>query len=138
MDKSERKFSTVGVIISAVNMSVALIVVFRSLKNNDINRDGFDTYLNMASPIPILLPAVVLIIRSFRLPMGFWKGLLSWFGGLFIGICFTFTILFIGPFGGRAILQISNIMVILVFLIPGIVLLRYGFRMHSKNRIPRS
>jgi hypothetical protein len=72
-----------------------------------------------------LVPALVMAIRSCRLPMGWKKGLATFLGGVFAGLS---TIPISIPLISRHPVSIANGIGSIIFLLVGIFFLRRGFK----------
>jgi hypothetical protein len=107
-----RRFSTGGVIVSAV----LFVFSITSL----VPRGDMPVLLSMF--LTTLFPAVALLVRSFRPPVGFLRGLAVVIGGMFLGVS-TRWIDLAGMTGGSGKL-VSD----LIFAAAGIALLWVGFR----------
>jgi len=120
MATSTKRFSIGGLVAASVTALIAVLGIAAVLRNPRISKDLIFT------EIGFLVPAIAILLRAFRPPIGWKKGLAVWFGGLFSGVSPAAVL---SPYflrGGR--LEGSDFFVFLIFFIPGVLLLRRGFK----------
>ena len=121
MDEKKRRFSVGGIIVAAI-MGLAFLgnlIIF--LKADLPVEDAYT--LRIISFMMLLVPTIAMLVRSFRPPVGFWRGLETLFGGILVGISLIhLTMLVSGRFDA------VTIVTFLIFLVSGVILLKLGFK----------
>ena len=83
--------------------------------------------LRIISFMMLLVPTIAMLVRSFRPPVGFWRGLQTLFGGILVGISLIdLTVLVSGRFDA------VKIVTFLIFIVSGVILLKLGFKAPTK------
>ena len=125
MDEKKRRFSVGGIIVAAIMGLVVLGNLIIFLKA-DLPVEG-PYALRIISFMMFLVPTIAMLVRSFRPPVGFWRGLETLFGGILVGISLIhLTVLVSGRFDA------VNIVTLLIFLVSGVILLKLGFEAPTK------
>ena len=117
-EKQVKRFSRGGLIIAAIISILSIIAILRILLDKSETMG--------VEPVLIwLIAGVALFFRSLRPPMGWKKGLVVCFGAL----CAGGSIIVISiPLRFNARVDFANIIVFFLFMIPGIFMLRSGFK----------
>lgn len=124
-EKQEKRFSIGGIIAGAIFTILGItIIVIQLLSKSKVSVPE--------AGLGWLTAGVAIFFRSFRPPVGWKKGLVTFFGGLFTGasiIAISVPLRYAGHVG------IAQIIVFFIFMIPGILMLRSGFKKLKETEI---
>jgi hypothetical protein len=121
MDEKKRRFSVGGIIVAAI-MGLAFLgnlIIF--LKADLPVEDAYT--LRIISFMMLLVPTIAMLVRSFRPPVGFWRGLQTLFGGILVGISLIHLTMLV-----TVRFDAVTIVTFLIFLVSGVILLKLGFK----------
>jgi len=123
-EKQVKRFSIGGLVAGAIFTIFGITLILIQL---------------LVSKLPVNVPeaalgwitaGVAIFFRSFRPPIGWKKGLTTFFGGFFTGasiMAISMPLRLVGH------VDIYQIIVFLIFMIPGILMLRSGFKKLKKQ-----
>lgn len=157
IDQKSRKGGTVAIIVALILIFIVFYAFCRPryvpvmqfdgsryVGYKYITVNGLQSTTDWLSMFAFIGPSLLLIARSFVPRLGLWRGVLTWVGGLMVSlaVCTFLIALIVGIHATGAIPTVSStwiglMMAMALFLIPGIIMLKFGFSPKGFERARR-